>query len=89
MPIQGNKYSKENGSYSNVVCIQFSIPRQAKKNVPSYRSSPHHGVPLKKGRALVMMVLEAVVVIKTIDLDTHIGIASAVEVIKNVQPAMI
>lgn len=34
------------------------------ENVPSYRSSPHHGVPLKKGRALVMMVLEAVVVIK-------------------------
>lgn len=43
MPIQGKKYSKENGSYSNLVCIQFSIPRQAKKNVPSYRSSPHHG----------------------------------------------
>lgn len=36
-----------------------------------------------------MMVLEAVVVLKTTDLDTHIGIASAVEVIENVQPAMI
>lgn len=58
MPIQGKKYSKENGSYSNLYVFNSLF---LDKRERMSRHTGHHRImePLEP-TALVMMVLEAV-----------------------------